>query len=61
MENIRDSVFKGWMANRAEGTTSRKGKGPGKKSGGAVSGGSGSGEGMSIYGNELSRKVIVSL
>ncbi len=23
-ENIRDSAFEGWMANRAEGTTSRK-------------------------------------
>ena len=45
MENItRDSVFEGWMANRAEGTTSRKGKGSGKESGGTASSGSGSGE-----------------
>ena len=54
MENIRDSVFEGWMANRAEGTISRKGKGPGKKSGGAASGGSGSGEDSS-WGKEASK------
>ena len=53
-ENIRDSAFEGWMANRAEGTTSRKGKGPGKKSGGTVSGGSGSGEDFS-WGKEASK------
>ena len=54
MENIRDSVFEGWMANRAKGTTSRKGEGPGKKSGGAASGGSGSGEDSS-WGKEASK------
>ena len=54
MENIRDSVFEGWMANRAEGMTSRKGEGPGKKSGGAASGGSGSGEDSS-WGKEASK------
>ena len=53
---LRDSVFEGWMANRAEGTTSRKGKGPSKKDGGVASGGSGSGEDSS-WGKEASKLV----
>ena len=36
MEDIRDSAFEGWMSK-----TSRKGKGPGKNKGRAVSGESG--------------------
>ena len=39
MENIRDLAYKGWMSK-----TSRKGKGPGKNKGRAVSGEAGSEE-----------------
>ena len=53
---LRDKAFEGWMANKAEGRTSRKGREANKESGGVTSSGSGSGE-ESSWSKEASKLV----